>query len=441
MNIHEFFMRMFQLSVIIPAAFLCYLPMRNQLKYRLQTTIGATAALLAVTVPGSSYFSMLLDVDINSFLLPMLLLFFLFYHFMLKATLSQTLVVFCSVCALMAFPSNFAYAYDAWLHPLSSSAQFSPQATVFQLVLTLAMTALCACPLYRCGRRMIDNSDLSHVWYLFLPLPLVFFLFNMIMIPRNYQTIHIGRVFPSFHVILTLMLFLMVFTHILFYRISMTIITVMKDKERIHFFEMQELQYCSQKNYIEQTEKLRHDFRQSVYTLWELAASKDWESLEKYLIAYEKTLPRRETLVWCQNSAVNALLNYYAGIARHNTIRLKWEINLPASFLVPEPDLCSLLGNILENAISGSMTQEASLRYLNLSVTLRGDSNLYIVCSNNFNGIVRQKRNHYLSTKRKGSGYGISSITMTAEKYNGVARFSHSTYEFSVDVMIRQTKG
>ena len=438
MNTTIFVTKLIQFLVIIPAAFLCYLPMKNQLRYRPEKIFLLSILCLGITLPICSLIAAYFLLDTNFLLLPLLFLLFLCYHFTLKTTIWQNSTVFFSVCALAAFFGNFSYALDAGLHPLGKAAQFSWESTIFQFGQTIIIAGLITYPLYRYGSFMIDSPELSSIWHVFLPIPLIFLTINLIIIPHNYETIHTNNAFPMYLLMLIFMLALMLFIYILFYRIAVSIITSINNRERIRFFEMQESQYLSQKNYMEQTEKLRHDFRQSVYTLKQLSASKDWSSLEKYLTLYEETLPQKETISWCQNPAVNALLNYYSHTANQNKIHLKWDIKLDPSLHIAEPDLCSLLGNILENAIGGCLTEDTDKRYHQLSMTVRGQNSLYIVSINNFNGVVKTKGNRYLSTKRKGSGAGISSITMTAEKYNGIARFSHNQHTFTVDVMLRQ---
>ena len=439
MNTTIFFIKLMQLLVIIPAAFLCYLPMKNQLKYIPVKIFLFFICILGIVLPVCSLISIYFHhLDMNFFSLPLLFLLFLCYCFTLKTSIWQNSTVFFSICALTAFFANFSYALDAWLYPSGTTAQFGWEATIFQLGLTFVIAGLLTYPLYRYGSLMIDSQELFPIWPVFLPIPIIFLTLNFIIIPHNYGTINTNNAFPMYILMLIFILSLMLFIYVLFYRIAISIITSINNRERIRFFEMLESQYFSQKNYIEQTEKLRHDFRQSVYTLKQLSAAKDWSSLEKYLALYEETLPQKETISWCQNPAVNALLNYYSHIASQSKIHLKWDIRLSPFLSIADPDLCSLLGNILENAIDGCLTENTDKRYHQLALTMRGENSLYIVSINNFNGVIKTKGNRYLSTKRNGSGIGISSIIMTAEKYDGIARFSHDQHTFTVDIMLRQ---
>ena len=47
-----------------------------------------------------------------------------------------------------------------------------------------------------------------------------------------------------------------------------------------------------------------------------------------------------------------------------------------------------------------------------------------------------KKDGKYASSRKDGSGIGLSSIRITAEKYNGTARFSHDDKVFYIDVVM-----
>jgi len=362
---------------------------------------------------------------------------FFIYHKTLQVHISQSLSIFCSICTLMGFPGNFAYGFDAWLHPTQRSAEFSPEAALFQFALSCVIAALVAYPLFHFEAFLIKNLEFYNVWYIKATMSLIFLALNLTFIPHQYQTLYVNNVFPVFLITISGMLFLFLTTEIIFYLISVQILSNAQDKERIRFFEMQEAQYLAQKRYITQTEKLRHDFRQSLRILKELAGCGDWDAIKEYLNQYMDMLPNKEVTAYCPNLAVNALLNYYASIEEQSQIRKKWAIRLPEDCLIPEPDFCSLLGNILENAVNGCTTAEEGKRYHYLSVCLKNECSVYIVSINGFQGELQKKDGRYLSAKPDGVGIGISSIEMTAKKYGGIAKISHTKDEFTVDVMMQ----
>ena len=171
-----------------------------------------------------------------------------------------------------------------------------------------------------------------------------------------------------------------------------------------------------------------------------------WEPLDKKsamrivsrcAFSYREHLLNKNLLfIYCENTAVNALLNHYGQQAREDNIALDWKIRLPGSLPVADIDLCSILGNILENAITACLEVPAAERRIQLSVTTLKNTQLCIVSTNSFSGRVKMQKEQYLSTRRDGNGIGLSSIQSAAEKYGGHARFTHTEEEFFCDVII-----
>lgn len=433
----EFFLEMIQFLVFIPAAIICYLPMKHQMKYSGIQTFVCIAGILSISIPLEAVLSLLLECDPNYILFVMLVLFFVFYQFTVKTDFFRSFAVFIFSCVLSSFPANFAYAFDAWLHPDEISADFSWQAGLFQFAFTVGFTLLLIIPLYKYGSRFIDTIKIPSVWISIMSVSFIFLLLNVAMIPHNYSTLYVGRCFQIYIIILIVLFMLLLFMYITLYCIAMSIQKNADLSERIRFFEMQESQYIIQKKYIEETSKQRHDFRHSIFTLNNLAENGDLNSLKEYLAKYIKMLPKTETTAYCKNRAVNALLNYYAQSATENGICMEWNIEFPDELSISEPDICSLLGNMIENAISGCMSiSDEEDRYHCLSVTVKNNVNLYIVSTNSFNGVVKMKDGQYLSIKHRGNGIGIHSMKIIAEKYHGIAKFYHSEYEFYGDVML-----
>lgn len=209
-----------------------------------------------------------------------------------------------------------------------------------------------------------------------------------------------------------------------------------KTEERNRILEMQESQYIAQKKYMEDTLKTRHDFKHTIRTLKSLSLAKDYATIDSYLDEYINSMPENDIVQYCKNNAVNALLNFYMQSAKQREIRLHWKIDLPETVEISTMDLCSILGNILENAITSCQDLSKEDRFIQLSVITRHDFYLYIVAVNRFSGKRIQKNNRYLSTHKNGNGIGLTSIAVTAEKYGGSAEFSHAGTEFYSNVMM-----
>ena len=422
-------------AIVLPAQVLCLLPVWHQLKPGRNKTVLILAVLNAVLLPAAAWITYRYELDINYILLPLLLAFFAVYQSCLKCPVCKSLSVFLSVCALMAILCNLSCAVEARLDPSAGAARISLQSALIQLGINSAAAGLLAFPFLKYGSRLIDQLRLQKIWYMTLPFSVVLIICNLFIRPLKYETLFVNNVFRSFLFSIFSFLTLWGMLCIIYYQIVMGVRNAALAQERIRMLEMQESQFESQQQYMDSFARVRHDFRQNILTMKNLYHEGNYQQLGQYIDEYYDALPSPETRRYCPNSALNALLNYYAGKAKENGIPTSFRIDLPQKVSVSDVDLCTIIGNILENAVAACLELDAGSRSISLSA-LAQNSRLYIVATNAFNGHVRQRNGEYLSLRHSGSGIGLNSIRASAEKYHGTAEFSHDGKEFHSDVML-----
>ena len=156
-------------------------------------------------------------------------------------------------------------------------------------------------------------------------------------------------------------------------------------------------------------------FHSLLHSLAQMAQNKEYDALTSHLANCVAAIPESPTC-YCRNIPVNALLNYYDHLFASQGITKKWSIQIPAECLVNDTELCSLIGNILENVSAGCLTlPDAENRLHTLNICLKNGSFLAIRSENRFDGKVDIKNGHYLSTRNGGSGIGLRSIQAIAE--------------------------
>jgi len=89
--------------------------------------------------------------------------------------------------------------YNAWLHPHSTSAEFSWQAALFQFVFISIITAFLIIPLRKWGSKLVDGISIPDVWVSIMSVSLIFFMLNIAIVPRNYSTLYVGRILLLSH--------------------------------------------------------------------------------------------------------------------------------------------------------------------------------------------------------------------------------------------------
>lgn len=437
MNITKWLSALPQFLILLPAAASCYLPARKQMKY----TPARTAALcLAVLIPyalTASWIHAALEISINLILLLSLAPFFFLFRATVKADLPLSLAIYVGVCAIETFPIQFAYFFDACLHPLSGAANLSAEAAFFRFGLSCLLLAAFVRPALRHFSQAVDSFDFPKIWYSTVILSSAFLIFNVLAVPLSYRTLHTGRMLFLFPLLEGCALVLLTSIYVLFYWGTSIIVEHAKLKERSQLLEMQARQYHTLQKHMRQTARLRHDFRHSVHLLASLAEKGDIGNIQAHLTEYETRLTEHLPANYCTNAALNALFGYYHEIAVSSGIDTDWHIQLPEPLAVSELDLAALFGNLMENAIAGCLSLPERSRYFSLTTEIRHENSLYIVSTNSFDGHVQRDKGSYCSTKHSGNGIGLVSITAVAEKHGGSARFSNNDREFFADVVLR----
>ena len=435
-EISAFMDELFSYSIVFPAFVLCYLPMRDQLRMSLPKLGLLFAGIYCVLSTVGSYLTCRFGLDNNTLFYPVLVIFFLFYYATVRADLSRSLCVYVSICALMSFISNIAAAFECAFFPEAQINQISPINTIFSLGFGSVMAVTLASPLLRYGTKLVNEFGLRPIWYVMAWLMGGFLLINIGLQPTYYSVLREGTVFISYCAILGMMFALQFAIFFFFYQIVMTMMELETERQRVRILEVQEKQFQAQQAYLADTSRMRHDFRHTILALKGMADAGDQAGIADYLDRYVKSMPVNEVTNYCASNAVNATLNHFAHAARDEGIRIQWRIDLPEKCPVSDMDLCNILGNILENAFRASKNVPECDRSIRLTVTTMGEPNLYIVAANTFDGKARRKGSTYLSTREGGTGMGLTSITLTAQKYGGSARFHHEGCVFCTDVRI-----
>lgn len=159
-------------------------------------------------------------------------------------------------------------------------------------------------------------------------------------------------------------------------------------------------------DYIEQVRIIRHDFRHHIHALLNM----DRDAQARYLRELQKELDNTAAQTFCQNQAVNGLLQEYAGRCRDNQVELEAHLDLPETIPIDDLTLCIVIGNLLENALD-ACRRFSGPRFVH--IRCRWESNhLELLVENSFDGQVRKIGGELLSRKHEG-GLGLLSIRRT----------------------------
>ena len=431
----EFLQAFFSFAIIIPSGLFCFLPLKNQLRYHISKIIITFLCLFLIIGSLSAVAIMLFHIDnLNLVLFTNFIIFYFFLKSVTKAGTARCLFVFISVCCLVSFFSLYAYFINAFFQE-EISRGVDTSYNIIQMGLTLAVTALLF-PLTKYYAWMIDNINIGKVWYLFSILPIALMVSNIYIIPISYANIRVGKVYAKGFIITIFELALYLIVFILFYIFSKTTIEKTKLTERNNILEIQKSYTESLQSYIKYTSKARHDFKHSVHVMSRLADEGNLSALKDYIAQYENSLTVTAPVRICKSEALNALFNHNRQQAIENNVDINWRIDLPDKSRILDVDLCSIFGNILENAIDGCCTVEEGKRYFNLTSEIKGDC-LYIVSTNNYGKPLIMDGEEFSSTKHQGKGIGLYSMKSIPDVYNGIFEAGNNDGEFFVNIVMK----
>lgn len=183
--------------------------------------------------------------------------------------------------------------------------------------------------------------------------------------------------------------------------------------------------------------RARHDLRQHLTVVQSYIEKDDKAGLRNYIDLYRSELPPDVLELYCRNDVVNAIICYYAGVARESSICFDAKVDYPDTCSISETDITVLLGNILENAIESCQRQKEIYTFIKLRIKPHGSSELLILADNTCTIPVEFKNGIPVSSKRKGMGIGTSSMHDIVERYHGTVYFEKKDDVFYTSVLMQ----
>ncbi len=426
------------LYLLVPlAAILCYAPMKRKLRYSGKRIVlfGALLLVISTAVCALLEYHFFTYSNVNLLFFPYCLLLYVVYHKTLRVKVSQSLMIFSLVTLWYCYANNFSVLID--INFISGSPMNDGIiGNSTQLGMSALIAALVYYPLRRFGSELIEACDDSRVWYTGTAVSVIFILISLFLSPMDYDTLFVDNLFRTYAILHAALFVLHLLLCVIFYFIVSSLKHTYQAEERNKFYEMRESQYLKQQQYIDENTRVRHDFKHTIRTLKELADSEDHDAVRAYIDQYFESMPENDTITFCKDHAVNAVLNYYHQLAEKAKIDLNWKINLPEDVPVKSVDLCNIIGNILDNAITACQELPAGQRWIQFTVESLHNANLYFVATNSFSGKVKLRDDRYLSIHHDGNGIGLASIESIAESYGGTALFEHKDKEFYSNVVL-----
>lgn len=201
--------------------------------------------------------------------------------------------------------------------------------------------------------------------------------------------------------------------------------------------ELIEKQVNEIQNMYKQVRGWRHDYRNHIQNMQIQLRDENYFELSNYLTELAGDLEMVDTVIKTGNVMADAILNSKLTVAEKLNIKCNVKVNIPQNIPLSDIELCSILGNLLDNATEACSKIPENLRYLRLYISTFKNQ-LYLSVQNS-SPAVNKSKNLYISTKRGEHGFGIFRIDRIAKKYNGFVNRQNEQGVFATELMIPLT--
>ena len=197
---------------------------------------------------------------------------------------------------------------------------------------------------------------------------------------------------------------------------------------------VQEEYYRGLTERVAEARKSRHDFKHHMAAIRKFIDTDDKSGLTEYWNELQIVLDQGMMVPYTGNSALDGVLYRYAALSRKEGVRFEFS-GIVEPLDMPDTDLCVLLGNALDNALTGCLRADPPGF---ISVTARnnpGAQSLLIV--NSYDGIVEIRDGQILSRKRDHvPGVGLESMQSICDKHNAVMDIRYDDQNFRLLLVI-----
>lgn len=180
----------------------------------------------------------------------------------------------------------------------------------------------------------------------------------------------------------------------------------------------------------------RHDIKNQFLAVSELLSAEKYDDAKKLLVNLSDLTKDKIIYSNSGNIIIDGLINYKLQNISSENVKIKTEIAVPVKLDIETTDIVTILGNMLDNAIT-AINRVDNEKILTIKVVF-SQQRLIIHMSNSFSGSIICKNGKITTTKQEHNkhGYGISNISKTVDKYNGYMEVNYTKNIFMMDIII-----
>lgn len=210
--------------------------------------------------------------------------------------------------------------------------------------------------------------------------------------------------------------------------------TFQEKKQMNEQLRLQKKYYDALTTAVSNDQFVRHSLKHHLIMIQGFLKNENIEALRKYCADLEIRFADIKNIPYTGNAVADGLLYHYASVAEKEKIHFTVYCKLD-DLSITDADLCCLLGNALDNALSACKDYMGE-KYISLA-SEREQNMLLLTIDNSFDGVLLMEDGKILSRKQEiKDGSGIRSMEQICAKYDGACRFHAEGEQFEASFML-----
>lgn len=194
------------------------------------------------------------------------------------------------------------------------------------------------------------------------------------------------------------------------------------------FYKKNQVQY-------EKVNKLNHDIKNHLMHIAYRIKIKQYGEAIDYIENISKQTSYFSNFINVSNETLNFIINFKSKLAKSKGICIESNIEDIQDLVVNDFDLCTLLGNMLDNAIEAAAIEQD--KYIIIEIYNHSGYQVYSI-KNKIEKSILDNNSYLISHKinKDNHGYGLKQVNSIINKYNGQVDIFETTEYFFVKVLL-----
>lgn len=200
--------------------------------------------------------------------------------------------------------------------------------------------------------------------------------------------------------------------------------------------EMEKQKYEEIKASIKQNKELVHDTKNHYLVISEYVKNQEYEKLENYVDEIRRNFVKINPQIYTGNHVVDLILGQKRILAVQKGIDFQLDVTPLSSLTMEEREICSLFGNLLDNALEAcEKVTDKERKKINIKIEQHMRM-LFLEIKNGTDKLPAKSGHTFLTSKQDKSlhGYGLKSVERIVTRYDGNLAYEMEDGMFVVSI-------